>query len=96
MNKLENDLMKLGATNNDIANTLCNKQIKGTKKSSCHCPIAKYLLSLGYEDPYVHGEIYATKGDCRVRVRFTNAISIFVSDFDKGKYPELEESAIGS
>ena len=90
---IETVLNNLGNTAEEVAANLVAAKVKGYRYSTCHCPIAKYLIqqgfiavvvgvdSLGYYKGFGH----------RVGVKIPKPVSEFIQRFDTDgdTFPEL-------
>ena len=96
---LEQVLQELGNTSEEVVAKLRAEGIKGKMSAPGSCPIACYLKRKGFYKPSV------TQYDVSVvtdepdpdllprtyhYVKNTEAIKMFVIEFDHGRYPELE------
>jgi len=88
--KLEADLKALGNSSSEISKSLSDKNITGSKCESAYCPVANYLISIGYSMPEVSQEtiIVRLKEDHTINTPIE--LIDFILEFDDGKYPELE------
>jgi len=86
MSRLLQALSDLGNTMDAVAATLRTKGIKGRRRSTCSCPVAKYLLSLGFVGVTVGDEVWV--GDTMQRT--PEAVCEFIATFDGGGYPDLD------
>jgi hypothetical protein len=83
-------LNDLGDTSAQVAQTLRTKGIKGRAVGGRSCPIFKYLKSFGYHGAGVtRDRVTDEKGNTLAGT--TPAVHNFISDFDQGLYPDLEE-----
>jgi hypothetical protein len=94
---IKESLDKLPTTTVGIAKALAAKGIKGKRKDSQSCPIAKYLKADGNPLAIVAiaGHIYAWEIGLEwlgLETELPPAVSSFVVAFDHGEYPELEET----
>lgn len=86
------DIEALGATVEDVVATLTAEDIHGTPTEPDCCPIAMYLIKLGYTTPEVWKDanhrlrIYA--GDDEILA--PDSVVMFVDAFDAGQYPGLQ------
>jgi hypothetical protein len=86
---IEELLLKLGSTPDEVANTLKTLRFKGKIGSDCDCPIANYLANAGYDnasvgwDQIVDEPCFEFKDD--------HPVKQFIIAFDENKYPELVE-----
>jgi hypothetical protein len=82
---LKASLNRLGQTEDEVVDELIRLGIKGSRNDTCSCPLAMYLLSLGFIEIMVSDFITAdTQEVCLPRHLFA-----FVVHFDEGKYPSL-------
>jgi hypothetical protein len=84
---------ELGDTADKVADTLRAKGIKGWRRSSCACPVAKVLIAAGYPDVevdagWVWPESTRTDDFC---VTVPKPVSNFIIRFDEGVYLDLVE-----
>lgn len=87
---LKADLIALGETKEEVADTLADKGIKGWRYLSCRCPVSNYLASIGYDKPYIFQNsagLLESVGEVSV----PPSVSNFIITFDQGFYPGLEE-----
>jgi hypothetical protein len=103
MNSIERQVTKalsgLGATSQDIANTLANKGVRGHRNCTDVCVLAVYLaeqfpgLTFGVG---VGSAAFAELTPMGIKlgggVPFDQPLIDFVRDFDEGKHHELEAS----
>lgn len=93
-------LQELGNNRTEVAASLRKLGIKGKRKSGCNCPLSNYLkgklpdgggelaTTLSEVEGYSFGESFNVFFGVPGLFQFTD----FVSDFDCGLYPELEEA----
>ena len=97
--KLSDYLNSLGTTSEEVAQSLRRAGIKGVRVSTCACPILKAIydalpdywpgLKIYGKPPSYH----ASLGDSQIcDPALPAAVIAFISDFDLGKYPDLELS----
>ena len=87
MKDLSDCLNELGSHEFAVAEKLEALGIKGDKFSLCHCPIAKYLIKLGFIGVLVS----PTKAKTDQQQCFLpTPVENFILHFDDGEYPELE------
>lgn len=92
MLSLAEALAALPTAADDVAAHLHAKGIRGVRRSSCGCPLAAYLTSLGMGDPVVGVTgISARVNGRRQRVSAPpRALVYFILSFDRGaEWPEL-------
>lgn len=89
MNLLD-DLLVLGSTADDVANSLRKLDIRGDIGEPGSCPIAVHLKSKGYDSPEVMGTEVACDGNASVPA--PDPIREFVGNFDNWEYPDLSVS----
>ena len=80
-------LQSLGSDTDAVARTLRKKGIKGVRRSSCDCPIARFLKREGAISPRIG--LHAYVGDFQVSLRAFPGVYRFVGAFDEGGYPDL-------
>jgi len=87
-------LVRLGNTKHAILATLIKLHITGIREDSNKCPVAQYLKQMCGVEVDVMGS-YLTWNDndeYTHKIHFISpAISNFISDFDDGAYPDLED-----
>jgi 3-methyladenine DNA glycosylase AlkC len=81
------DLAKLGDTSDAVAAKLKQLGCEGERVSSRSCPIAKYLLRLGYDKKLQVERCWVLCAKEEVYIH--NNIFNFLGRFDVGMYPEL-------
>lgn len=86
MSNLHTCLDELGRTEAEVVAKLKALGIKGAKRSAAHCPIAEYLVSLGFGGVTVSG----TATTDTQRGWLPDPVRAFALSFDDGKYPELD------
>jgi hypothetical protein len=102
MNSIERQVTKalsgLGATSQDIANTLANKGVRGHWNCTDVCVLAVYLTEQ-FPGHTFHvsaasvGFVFGGSADLSLGyVPLTEPVMDFVRDFDEGKHHELEAS----
>lgn len=96
MSKLEELLDELGDFPGAVAAALKEQGIKGRRANSNYCPIANYLKSKGYRNPSVTEDcidvVEENDAPCVVTECITPDVIVdFISGFDSGLYPDLEE-----
>jgi hypothetical protein len=87
-NVIEHLLGEMGATLEQVRETLLAAGCKGQRGECCTCPVALYF---GQHFPGV--TVIVTSRSVRIDgwvVRLTPAVGLFVLDFDRGRYEELE------
>jgi hypothetical protein len=88
INKALNDL---GETSAQVAQSLRTKGIKGRAVGARSCPIFNYLQSFGYQGAGVTRQ-HVTDEEGNILAGTTPAVYNFISNFDQGLYPDLEET----
>ena len=80
-----------GLEPDDIAKALAGLGIRGKRRQSCRCPLARYLEEA--TGARVHVNCFAAhwSEDRGGRWMLPPSLGDFVSAFDRGDYPELEE-----
>lgn len=82
----------LGRSSASVALELKVRGIKGERGNGADCPISRYMCQeMGCEATLANSRIIYT-GAWSLVLTPTKAVSHFIEDFDKGDYPELEES----
>jgi hypothetical protein len=91
--ELEDELVALGSSAAAVAKTLKAMEIKGSRFSSCRCPLANYLskitgqkMSIGFTDGN-----YMMYSGRRDDFHLPLACSTFIKAFDGGKFNYLLE-----
>ncbi len=105
--KLSDYLNSLGATSEEVAESLRRAGIKGVRVSICACPILNAIYAAIpdywsglkiYGRPAENGappRYHATLGDSQIcDPHLPEAVAAFISDFDLGKYPDLETQRV--
>lgn len=89
---LDEDLHVLGATANEVANSLRRLGIKGQRRIGRNCPIAKYLRLRGHDIIAATANFIHTSYDGTPPPTPTpRAVAYFILEFDNSNlYPELE------
>jgi len=87
MKDLSDCLNELGSHEFAVAFTLEALGIKGAKFFLCDCPIAKYLIKLGFIGVSV--STVRAKTD-QQQCFLPEPVADFILHFDDGEYPELE------
>jgi hypothetical protein len=87
---IDRALNDLGETSAQVAQTLRTKGIKGRAVGARSCPIFNYLKSFGYHGAGVTRQ-HVTDEEGNTLAGTTPAVHNFISDFDQGLYPDLEE-----
>lgn len=83
------DLKALGKSQTAIAAGLKKRKIKGYRHVDSSCPVANYLADEYDADASVGNDSITING---VTVATPKTITAFISAFDAGKYPDLEEN----
>jgi hypothetical protein len=86
---LEQALIKLGNTHDEVAATLLAGGFKGKKTSSCDCPVARYLCATLDDGNVYRVERWEVFSDNGEDTTMPKAVCDFVFWFDKGAYPDL-------
>jgi hypothetical protein len=94
MSKLEQELNALGNNPLEIANKLMELGIRGEREDTCSCPIANYILALGYVKATVGSKragfwSMADEYDEYEECDIPDAVGKFIVAFDNGEFPEL-------
>lgn len=107
--KISDYLKSLGNTSDEVAMSLRAQGIKGKRTSKCHCPVLNgiyracpdYWSGLeifgGAPDSKIGSKhhYYATLQDSQIMdPQLPQAVQNFIGDFDLGKYPDMEVSAV--
>lgn len=93
---LNDAIVALGTTSEEIANKLRQLGIKGYRRRARACPIATYLAACGYHDAYVGAGVsmYDSTNPLsdytEVYVSLPPVVQQWARDFDDGKFPEFE------
>ncbi len=78
----------------DLPGYLARLGCRGSKDSSGHCPIARYLTKLGFQDVEVDNVIlHVADGPDGPKIQDVptpDRLVRFITAFDNGRYPELE------
>jgi hypothetical protein len=88
---IDRALNDLGDTSAQVAQTLRTKGIKGRAVGARSCPIFNYLKILSYRSAGVTQNYIADEEGLPL-VGTTPAVHHFIADFDRGLYPDLEET----
>lgn len=88
---ISNKLLALGNTPDEVAANLNKFGVKGIRKKSCYCPIANYVSGLIGKEIAVNCYVILSLTDWESVTINNDVVSVFVRNFDRGKYPELEE-----
>lgn len=82
---------ELGPDAHAIATSLRDRGIRGRRRESCDCPLARFLSGLAGQSISVDGEAFRIfDGSNRhPRVLLTDVAGTFVREFDEGRYPYL-------
>jgi hypothetical protein len=90
MNKLEAVLKALGTNPMQVAQSLSDSGVRGNREDTCGCPLGNLLAKLGWEDPYVQGNYAKAFMGCQeITAALPEAVRGFLSDFDRGCWPDL-------
>jgi hypothetical protein len=84
---IETVLNNLGNTAEEVAANLVAAKVKGDRYSTCHCPIAKYLIQQGFIAVVVGVDslgYYNKVFGHRVDVKIPKPVSEFIQRFDTG------------
>lgn len=74
----------------DIAEVLRVRGIKGVRSDPAHCPIAEFLHAEGWGAKVLTFNAYVgPRMGSRLNVQLPVAVSKFIKDFDRGAYPDL-------
>lgn len=90
--KVYDELYALGKTSDEIARSLQAKGFKGERRSACRCVLARFIQSFGYPEASVGVRIFLNE----IFLNETESVGLapvhqlFIIEFDKGLYPELE------
>lgn len=85
---------ELGTSVKSIRQNLKKMKIKGDRSEVGSCPLANYLQARGFDEVSVDGdvEVYNIGGASEsFHFSLPQAFHDFVSQFDDGKFPELDE-----
>jgi hypothetical protein len=93
MNSVVKDLNELGETEQQVVDTLQQLGITGTKALGGSCPIANYLRGKGHKVGWVYQSRIITPG--KSDVWFGPYLINFLTNFDRGAYPQLESKTEG-
>lgn len=90
-------LESLGNKPEDIARSLKGRGYKGIRGKSDACPLANFIKAAFKVTPNVSGDNLIVNqredwGQVTTEVAHPNPVHDFIMNFDKGDYPELEES----
>src|SRR6266568_3051480 len=88
IDNVQNALRELGATSDEIADSLRLLGITGYKKCSTKCVIANYLEAVTGQTWVVSGSAHMAS-DTAVVVFLTFQVKNFIGKFDEGFYPDL-------
>jgi hypothetical protein len=97
-NKIRRDLRALGNSGKRVAASLNKLGIKGRINNTIHCPIANYLVNKGYgsfevDSEFIEPRVWKPNSSIAERLVVSKPISMFIIQFDKGRYPELDSTA---
>lgn len=84
-------LDELGETEQQVFSKLVSLGITGAKRSACHCPVANYLVSLGFSGV----SIGSTATTDTQRAWLPEPVRLFAAHFDEGRYPEIDAATYG-
>ena len=84
------ELGYLGTTPDAIGYSLYKQNCKGVRHCGSKCPLAIYLRRQGWGSGLVGGSQVIIR---KLPVSLSKCLQVFVSQFDAGKYPELDLEA---
>lgn len=87
---LEEAILSLGLTSNQVAATIRAEGIKGRRRDSSCCPVALYLSKKTHNDILVGNFFCCRSAYPTDRIRLTESVRYFVSNFDTGLLKDLE------
>jgi len=86
---LDETLVAMGNTENEVVAFLRARHITGSRKDSEKCPVAEYLSHETGEDIGVAEKFIYTLFS-KVPTALPQSVQDFIAGFDAGKYPDLE------